>query len=99
MMELTGRYRSFILPLLLVVGTAMLVARTIEPRSIYDARLTDEEVPGPAEVTRSNISIARPQACRRAVNALACTPLNRIPKGELGTNGFRSTAGQEALSV
>jgi H+/Cl- antiporter ClcA len=43
-MELTGRYRSFILPLLLVVGTATLVARTIEPRSIYDARLTDEEV-------------------------------------------------------
>jgi len=44
MMELTGRYRSFILPLLLVVGTATLVARTIEPRSIYDAPLTDEEV-------------------------------------------------------
>jgi H+/Cl- antiporter ClcA len=44
MMELTGRYRSFILPLLLVVGIATLIARTIEPRSIYDARLTDEEV-------------------------------------------------------
>ena len=44
MMELTGRDRSFILPLLLAVGTATLVARTIEPRSIYDARLTDEEV-------------------------------------------------------
>jgi H+/Cl- antiporter ClcA len=44
LMELTGRDRSFILPLLLVVGTATLVARTIEMRSIYDARLTDEEV-------------------------------------------------------
>ena len=44
MMELTGRDRSFILPLLLVVATATLVARTIEPRSIYDARLPDEEV-------------------------------------------------------
>jgi H+/Cl- antiporter ClcA len=44
MMELTGRDRSFILPLLLVVGIATLVARTIEPRSIYDARLTDEEI-------------------------------------------------------
>jgi CIC family chloride channel protein len=43
MMELTGRDRSFIAPLLLVVATATLVARTIEPRSIYDARLTDEE--------------------------------------------------------
>jgi CIC family chloride channel protein len=44
MMELTGRDRSFILPLLLVVGIATIVARTIEPRSIYDAKLTDEEV-------------------------------------------------------
>jgi CIC family chloride channel protein len=44
MMELTGQYRSFILPLLLAVGLATLVARTIEPRSIYDARLSDEEV-------------------------------------------------------
>jgi chloride channel protein, CIC family len=44
MMELTGRDRSFILPLLLVVCVATLTARTIEPRSIYDARLTDEEI-------------------------------------------------------
>jgi H+/Cl- antiporter ClcA len=44
MMELTGRDRSFILPMLLAVGTAKLVARTIEPRSIYDARLIDQEI-------------------------------------------------------
>lgn len=44
LMELTGRDRSFILPLLLAVGTATLVARTIEPRSIYEARLSDEDV-------------------------------------------------------
>jgi H+/Cl- antiporter ClcA len=44
MMELTGRDRSFILPMLLAVATATLVARTIEPRSIYDTRLTDEEI-------------------------------------------------------
>jgi H+/Cl- antiporter ClcA len=44
MMELTGRDRSFIAPLLLAVTTATLVARTIEPRSIYDARLTDEQL-------------------------------------------------------
>ena len=44
MMELTGRDRSFIVPLLLAVATATLVARSIEPRSIYDARLTDEQV-------------------------------------------------------
>lgn len=44
MMELTGRDRSFIVPLILVVASATLVARTIESRSIYDARLTDEEV-------------------------------------------------------
>jgi CIC family chloride channel protein len=44
MIELTGRDRSFILPLLLIVGTATLIARSIEPRSIYDARLTDEQL-------------------------------------------------------
>jgi CIC family chloride channel protein len=44
LMELTGRDRSFILPLLVAVGAATLVARTIEPRSIYDAHLTSEEI-------------------------------------------------------
>jgi chloride channel protein, CIC family len=44
MMELTGRARSLIVPLLLAVVIATLVSRTIEPRSIYEARLTDEEV-------------------------------------------------------
>jgi chloride channel protein, CIC family len=44
MMELTGRDRSFILPMLLAVGTATLTARTIELRSIYEARLTDGQV-------------------------------------------------------
>jgi chloride channel protein, CIC family len=44
LMELTGRDRSFIAPLLLAVTLATLVSRTIEPRSIYDARLTDEEI-------------------------------------------------------
>jgi H+/Cl- antiporter ClcA len=43
MMELTGRDRSFALPMLLAITTATLVARTITPRSIYDARLNDEE--------------------------------------------------------
>lgn len=44
MIELTGRDRSLILPLVLIVCIATLVSRTIETRSIYDARLTDEEV-------------------------------------------------------
>jgi CIC family chloride channel protein len=43
-MEMTGRYRSFLLPLLLAVGLATIISRTIEPRSIYDARLTNEEI-------------------------------------------------------
>ena len=43
-MELTGRDRSFILPLLLAVGTATVVARTLDRRSIYDARFTDKEL-------------------------------------------------------
>jgi len=43
-MELTGRDRSFIVPLILAVATATLVSRTIEARSIYDARLTDAQL-------------------------------------------------------
>jgi H+/Cl- antiporter ClcA len=43
-MELTGYARGAIVPLLIVVTVATLVARTIEPRSIYDARLSDEQV-------------------------------------------------------
>ncbi len=43
-MELTGHSRAAIVPLLVVVATATLVARTVEPRSVYDARLTDAEV-------------------------------------------------------
>jgi CIC family chloride channel protein len=43
-MELTGLDRSFVLPLLLVVVSATVVARTLDPRSIYDARLTTREI-------------------------------------------------------
>jgi H+/Cl- antiporter ClcA len=32
------------LPLIIAVSIATLIARSIEPRSIYDARLTDEEI-------------------------------------------------------
>ncbi len=55
LMELTGRDRSFILPLLLVVATATFVARNIELRSIYDARLTDEEVEARREMRQQGI--------------------------------------------
>ena len=44
MMELSDRDRSIIAPLLLAVIGATLVSRTIEARSIYDARLSDEQV-------------------------------------------------------
>jgi H+/Cl- antiporter ClcA len=44
LMEMTGRDRSFILPLLLASATATLLARSIEARSIYDARLSDEQI-------------------------------------------------------
>jgi chloride channel protein, CIC family len=43
-MELTGRDRSFVLPLILVAALSALVSRSIEPRSIYDARLSDEQI-------------------------------------------------------
>ena len=44
MIELTGRDRSFVLPLLVIVVTATVVARTLDARSIYDARLTTREI-------------------------------------------------------
>lgn len=44
MMELTGQDRSFVLPMLLAITLATLISRTIESRSIYDARLTEDEV-------------------------------------------------------
>jgi chloride channel protein, CIC family len=62
LMELTGRDRSFIVPLLLAVASATLVARTIERRSIYDARLTDEEV----EERRRLRELATPSSQRRS---------------------------------
>ncbi len=51
-MELTGRDRSFILPMLLAVVTATVVARTLDARSIYDARFTDREVDAVLEARR-----------------------------------------------
>jgi CIC family chloride channel protein len=44
MVELSGHARSFILPLFVIVCLATLVSRSIEGRSIYDARLTDEQI-------------------------------------------------------
>jgi H+/Cl- antiporter ClcA len=44
MFELTGHNRSFVAPLLLAVTSATLFARLIEPRSIYDAKLNDEQL-------------------------------------------------------
>jgi H+/Cl- antiporter ClcA len=44
LMELTARDRSFMLPLLLVVIGATVVARSLDARSIYDARFSDQEV-------------------------------------------------------
>ncbi len=44
LMEMTGYSRAAIVPMLLIVTIATLVARTIEPRSVYDARLSDAEV-------------------------------------------------------
>ena len=43
-MELTGRDRSFILPMLIAVVTATVVARTLDERSIYDARFSDRQM-------------------------------------------------------
>jgi H+/Cl- antiporter ClcA len=44
MMELTGQARAFALPMLIAIVLATGTARLIEWRSIYEARLTDEDV-------------------------------------------------------
>lgn len=44
LIEMTGQGRSFVLPLLLAVTIATMISRSIEPRSIYDARLTNEQI-------------------------------------------------------
>ncbi len=44
MMELTARDRSFMLPALVAVVTATVVARSLDPKSIYDARYSTQEV-------------------------------------------------------
>lgn len=44
MMEMTGYARAAVLPMLVMVAAATLMARSVELRSIYDARLTDAEV-------------------------------------------------------
>jgi H+/Cl- antiporter ClcA len=44
LMELTARDRSFLLPMILIVVTATVIARSLDVRSIYDARFTDGEV-------------------------------------------------------
>jgi len=44
MIELTGQDRTFIVPMLVTVFVATAVARTIDQRSIYDARLTDAQL-------------------------------------------------------
>ena len=44
MMELTGEARHFALPMLIAIVVATATARSIDVRSIYEARLTDEQV-------------------------------------------------------
>jgi H+/Cl- antiporter ClcA len=44
MIEFTGYGRSFMALLLIAVSCATLVFRWIEPRSIYDARLSDQQI-------------------------------------------------------
>jgi H+/Cl- antiporter ClcA len=57
MMELTGRDRSFVAPLVLAVATATLVSRSLEIRSIYDARLSDDQVRARQEI-RDRLTVA-----------------------------------------
>jgi chloride channel protein, CIC family len=62
MMELTGQARLFALPMLVIIVAATATARSIEIRSIYEARLSDEEV---AERLRQRDIGARTNAAGR----------------------------------
>jgi CIC family chloride channel protein len=44
MIEFTDHARSFMAPLLIAVSVATFVSRRIDPRSIYDAKLSDQQV-------------------------------------------------------
>ena len=57
-MELTGYARAAIVPMLLAVATATLVARNIEPRSVYDARLSDEQVRARQRIRERPVELA-----------------------------------------
>jgi H+/Cl- antiporter ClcA len=61
LMEMTGHDRSIILPVLIGVFFATLLARSIEPRSIYDARLTDEEI-AKRQQSRDKVQVGPEQA-------------------------------------
>lgn len=56
LIELTGRDRSFILPLILIAGISTLISRSIEARSIYDARLSDEQIAKRQKVREEELS-------------------------------------------
>ena len=56
MIELTGQARAFALPMLIVIAGATLTARSIELRSIYEARLTDAEVAERARARDASVS-------------------------------------------
>jgi chloride channel protein, CIC family len=71
--ELTERDRSFILPLLVIVGMATLIARSIDSRSIYDARLTDEQIEQRQKLRAENTvgltELRSAPSCRRGYGA------------------------------
>ena len=43
-MELAGQARQFALPMLVAIVVATAAARAVEKRSVYEARLSDNEV-------------------------------------------------------
>ena len=71
MMELTGQARAFALPMITAIVIATATARLIEWRSVYEARLTDEEV---AERLRRASRAAPERRCARR-SAVGRSPL------------------------
>jgi len=57
MMELTGHVRSLALPMIIAAALATMVSRTIDARSVYDARLSDEQIQARQRIRDSGLPL------------------------------------------
>jgi H+/Cl- antiporter ClcA len=64
LMELTGHDRSIALPMIIAASLATLVSRTIDARSVYDARLSDEQIQARQRMRDSGLPLSDANAAQ-----------------------------------